>query len=369
MDYFRAGIFPSRESKLASEISKAHEILVIQTAFLGDVVLTLPFIQKLVKFSKVTFVVRKGVADLISSWPNLRVFEVTKGDSKSYSHVLSQIEDITFDICFGLHSSFRSALFAAKVKAKIKVGFLGHWSTNWIFDILIDKQISWPEPMRIMQMLQPFKTLFRAEAESVSLGGYEALNIKSDDGTLPELPKLFQFASEDLPNFREKKVAFFHGSQWGTKRWPLPRFLELQTWFQKKGFEVYWLGNGQEGDELRSVTTSIDPQYILAGQISLSETVNFLKRCAIVVSNDSGGGHLGALAGCKIISIFGPTSLSFGYRPWAQRVFILEKEDLDCRPCHHHGPQKCPLGHHRCMKEVSATSHVYEEKLAKFISF
>jgi heptosyltransferase-2 len=365
MDYFRAGIFPSRESKLAGQISKARQILVIQTAFLGDVVLTLPFIQKLIKVANVTFIVRKGVGELVSSWPNLRVFEVTKGDSKSYSNILAQLQETTFDICFCVHSSLRSALFVKRVKSKIKVGFLRDWSTDWFFDILVEKQKNWPEPMRLMQMLQPFKTLFKAEAESISLGNYETLNIKSQDSTLPTLPELFQFECEDCVNERQKKVAFFHGSQWGTKRWPINHFLDLQNWFQKKGFEVYWLGTQQEGNELRSVTTAVDPQYILAGQMGLTETVDFLKSCKVVVSNDSGGGHLGALAGCKIISVFGPTGLIFGYRPWADKVFVLEKEDLDCRPCHHHGPKKCPLGHHKCMKDLSIIP--YDKKLARFI--
>jgi len=63
--------------------------------------------------------------------------------------------------------------------------------------------------------------------------------------------------------------------------------------------------------------------------------------------------HLGSTAGTPTVSIFGPTILEFGYRPWNARAEIVQI-DLSCRPCGKHGAKKCPLGTHACMKGISS---------------
>jgi heptosyltransferase-2 len=59
------------------------------------------------------------------------------------------------------------------------------------------------------------------------------------------------------------------------------------------------------------------------------------------------------------VALFGPTVPEFGFGPLADLSKTVGVEHLDCRPCDRHGPQRCPLGHWRCMRELSA-EHVYE---------
>jgi heptosyltransferase-2 len=54
-----------------------------------------------------------------------------------------------------------------------------------------------------------------------------------------------------------------------------------------------------------------------------------------------------------VVAVFGPTVPAFGYTPWGARNRIVEHEGLACRPCSSHGPRVCPLGHHRCMREIA----------------
>lgn len=327
--------------------------------------MSLSLVQTVLKKAKVTLVLRKGVGDFVRNIEGVTVIEVDKGSSKSYAEALKLLSEKRFDIAIALHSSFRSALFISRIKASIKIGYQSKWTKNWAFDILIQKQLGWPEPMRALQVITPLVTLFSSEVAELQNNDYSYLNQSDSLGRLPPVPEMFRFPSRPEFEVRLKRVAFFHGSQWGTKKWPLKHFIELQQWFQELGYEVYWLGTEAEGTEIRQALPGLSEKSILAGKLKVNESVEFLMTCQLAVSNDSGGGHLAAWAGCKVATFFGPTSLKFGYRPWANSSLVLELLGLNCRPCHHHGPPKCPLGHHRCMIDLQVAT--VTKSLANFI--
>jgi len=60
--------------------------------------------------------------------------------------------------------------------------------------------------------------------------------------------------------------------------------------------------------------------------------------------------------GTRTVTVFGPTVPGFGFGPLAPGSVAVGLEDLSCRPCHPHGPQTCPLGHHRCMRDLDEST-------------
>jgi heptosyltransferase II len=56
------------------------------------------------------------------------------------------------------------------------------------------------------------------------------------------------------------------------------------------------------------------------------------------------------------VAVFGPTVPAFGFGPLAEKSVVAEHVALECRPCHPHGPRVCPLGHWRCMRDVSVAA-------------
>jgi heptosyltransferase-2 len=92
---------------------------------------------------------------------------------------------------------------------------------------------------------------------------------------------------------------------------------------------------------------------LLAGELSIPGLTALLSGCRALVTNDSGPGHVASAVGTPVVSVFGPTVPAFGYTPWGSRNRIVELTGLHCRPCHAHGPQVCPLGHHHCMTEIA----------------
>jgi heptosyltransferase-2 len=88
------------------------------------------------------------------------------------------------------------------------------------------------------------------------------------------------------------------------------------------------------------------------GRLSLLGSAELIRRCALLVTNDSSPQHLASAVGTPTVTVFGPTVPEFGFGPLAQGSRTAGVRGLDCRPCDRHGPQQCPLGHWRCMRDL-----------------
>lgn len=145
-------------------------------------------------------------------------------------------------------------------------------------------------------------------------------------------------------------LALAPGSVWATKRWP--GFPELARSLSSHG-RVVVIG-GTDDRELAAAIQSAAPGAIDAtGRLSLLASAELIGRCALLVTNDSLPQHLASAMGTRTLTIFGPTIPGFGFGPLAPHSAATGHEFLDCRPCHPHGPVVCPLGHHRCMRDLA----------------
>ncbi len=90
----------------------------------------------------------------------------------------------------------------------------------------------------------------------------------------------------------------------------------------------------------------------LAGALSLPELAAVIKRLSCYLTNDSGPMHLAWPQRTPVIALFGPTVRELGFFPRGAGATVMELP-LPCRPCGLHGPQKCPQGHHKCMRDMT----------------
>lgn len=321
-------------------------VLVVQTAFLGDFLLTLPMLQELSKKFAVHVVSRTGFKSLTVHLNCIaQHYEVKKGDSVTYKKLVQNLKKIEFEYIYCPHPSFRSAWLTWQLKAKHKVGY-SNWWQSWAFSRSKKRQSHWPEPLRLIDLvtkLDPFTP-------------YDELN-HTNKGSMLSIPTEFEYSnlsgiSSLQSKEKIKQAAIFFGSQWGTKQWPIEYYLKVATFLREDGYSIKWFGSVAEGEELKLILPQSLHNEVVAGQLSLAQVVTELSRSEFCLSNDSGGGHLAALSGTKVFSFFGPTSLKFGYRPWTNQLYIFEEANLKCRPCHHHGPKICPLKHHQCLKNI-----------------
>ena len=149
-------------------------------------------------------------------------------------------------------------------------------------------------------------------------------------------------------------MALAPGSIWGTKRWP--GYAELAAALDTP---VVVLG-GREDASLAGQVAAAAPGrgHSAAGVLGLRASAAVIARAAVLVTNDSAPLHLATAAGTPTVAIFGPTVPALGFGPRGPRDVVVEHPSLTCRPCSAHGPQVCPLGHHRCMRELSVASVV-----------
>jgi heptosyltransferase-2 len=144
-------------------------------------------------------------------------------------------------------------------------------------------------------------------------------------------------------------VALAPGSIWGTKRWSY--YVELAAALERPSVI---LGGGEDVSLANSIVASAPGKAVsAAGALSLRGSAALIQRAAVLVTNDSAPLHLATAVGTPIVALFGPTVPEFGFGPRRPGDVALGMADLPCRPCSKHGPQTCPLGHHRCMRDLS----------------
>jgi heptosyltransferase-2 len=149
----------------------------------------------------------------------------------------------------------------------------------------------------------------------------------------------------------EPLIALAPGSIWATKRWPF--FPDLARELGQHG-RVVVIGSEADAPLARDISDAAGGSVVDAtGRLSLLASAELLSRATLLVTNDSAPQHLASAVGTPTVTVFGPTVPEFGFGPLAPGSRVVGHATLSCRPCHPHGPVTCPLGHWRCMRELS----------------
>ncbi len=317
--------------------------LVVQTAFLGDVVLTTPLLAALAeRHGPVDVVTTPAAAVLLEHHPAVAL--VIPYDKRGADRGLRglwrlgrRLRARDYSRAYLPHRSWRSAVLARLAGAPERTGFA-------------DSAAAATYTRRV-----PRPT-----------GGHEVERLLALAGDRPHSPVPavhLELTADDHAAadawLRERGVgagfvALAPGSIWGTKRWP--GYAELAAALDTP---VVVLG-GREDASLAGQVAAAAPGrgHSAAGVLGLRASAAVIARAAVLVTNDSAPLHLATAAGTPTVAIFGPTVPALGFGPRGPRDVVVEHPSLTCRPCSAHGPQVCPLGHHRCMRELSVASVV-----------
>jgi heptosyltransferase-2 len=307
--------------------------LVIQTAFLGDVVLTIPLLQALAeRHGPVDVITTPGAASLIETHPSVR--RVIRWDKNSKSgtgawELGRQLREQGYERVYLPHRSVRSALIAKLTGARERIGFAD-------------------APLLSRALYTETHRRDTTKHESERLLGLLGRGRPSAEWsmTLTDGDKARAAAWMEGNGIRDGFIALAPGSIWGTKRWPY--YPELARLLGDR--QVVVIGGKDDAALADAILAAAPNARNSAGQLSLRESAALIQRAAALVTNDSSPLHLATAVGTRILAIFGSTVPAFGYGPVRPGDRVAEIP-LDCRPCSSHGPQVCPLGHHNCMRE------------------
>jgi heptosyltransferase-2 len=329
--------------------SAIRKILIVQTAFPGDVVLTLPLaegLRKLFPEAAVDLVVTPDTAVLVEGNPFVnRVFVYDKRSKENGPIALvrwmTKLRREQYDLAVVPHRSLRSALLVWGAAIPIRIGF-DRSSGFRLFNRVVRYPEQAHEVERNFHLLESLGWKGPALAPKLYPGEKERSDVDA-------------FFDRNGIKKTEVLAAMAPGSVWDTKRWLPEKFgLVARQLFDRKKIRTVIIG-GRSDKALagRIMEQANDSAIDATGIFSLLGSAELIRRCRTILTNDSAPLHLAVGVGTPVVAVFGPTIPAFGFFPYGNGHAVIQK-DLDCRPCGIHGGKRCPRGHFRCMGDIRA---------------
>lgn len=337
---FPPEIFPGKAPRV-----KTPRILVIQTAFLGDAVLTTPLFSELRRRfpeAQISLLCTPQIKDIFSGIAEIDELLLMdkKGEDGGFFAPWKWAGKLRgkFDLAIIPHRSFRSAFVAWLAAIPKRIGFANSQGRIFLTDRVA---FDW-----------------KTHDSERNLKLLEALGIQS---AKPEFK--IPSADFDFDAFRREHriapgmpiVGMNPGSVWNTKRWLPERFAEVADRLAEQwNAKVILFGSKQDQESADAVERAMKkPCLNLCGKTDLKTLSTLVSKCDLFITNDSGPMHIATAAQVPVVAIFGPTTRELGFFPYGPKSVVVET-DLECRPCTLHGGRECPLGHFKCMKDVTA---------------
>lgn len=336
-----------------------EKILVIQTAFLGDAILTLPLVQKIKEINSNALITvlcipsTKEVFENSASVNEVFVYDKRGIDSSifSYLKLVYKIRSKSFSKVISPHRSVRSTLISYFSSAGKTVGFdIADFS--FLYKTKIQYQKSKHEVER-----------------NLSLLGIDFS--KNDWRVFPQLQLPVEAKNRIevmLKIVDDKKIiAIAPGSVWKTKVYPAKYFIEIIRMILEANYFVVLIGGREDaklcGDISKNFSSNIES---FAGKLNVLESLSLLTNCKAVVCNDSAPTHLAMAAGIPALTIYCSTIPGFGFYPYNEKSKFVSYDDLPCKPCGIHGHQQCPIQTFDCAYKLKP-EFVFE-KLKQILS-
>jgi len=155
--------------------------------------------------------------------------------------------------------------------------------------------------------------------------------------------------------YNKQMLGINAGATYGSaKRWYPERFAEVAAYFSNK-YDILIFGGPNEIEMSKEIQSNLEQRGVdnylnLAGQTSIEEVCSKIGGCSLFITNDSGPMHVAAAYQVPTVAIFGPTKYKETSQ-WKNRKSKIVRHEMECSPCMR---RECPLGHHECMKSITA---------------
>ncbi|MCP4545988.1 MAG: glycosyltransferase family 9 protein [bacterium] len=329
------------------------KILVIRFGSLGDLVLTFPVLRDLALScgGEIHFLVREEYAPLLEPLPEIaRLHALPRGaDLQALRRLAKTLRHEDYELTLDLHGNLRSRMLRL-----LLAGRSGRWIGTPRQDLrrrLMVATALWPGGGR-SRPLPPVYARHRLTLARELGPGYRA----APDAVYPVEEALATEVTDELTDLGlpvdAHPIGIAPGAAWPEKVWP--RFAELIERLSDRVPLVLFGGPAEANlcHELAQSATGSRPVVPFCGGRPLPSVVAGLSRCRVMVTGDTGLGHLASAAHVPVITLFGPTVPAFGFPPFGEHNRILERT-LPCRPCSLHGKNPCRLEHRACLDAIS----------------
>jgi len=315
------------------------KLLIIQTAFIGDVILSTALVEKIKIFhpnAEITYLVRKGNESLLKNHPNISSVIVWDKQQNKYKNLFKLIKHLrtqTFDQVICLQRFAAMGFLTWRMRAKHKIGF----NKN------------------------PFKWFFhKSFAHSLDNGLHEVdrnqLLIEHLTDKTSVKPKLYP-SDEAYLKVKPYTIGNYYviapNSVWYTKEVPQNKWLELMASLTDN--TIYLVGAPGDSDKCSDLIKASNHQNCinLAGKLSFLESCALIEHAKMTYACDSAPMHMASAMNAPIKAVYCSTIPQFGFGPLSDDSEIIQTSlSLNCRPCGLHGYKSCPEGDFRCAHSI-----------------
>lgn len=316
------------------------KILIIQTAFIGDVILATPLLQEAHRCfpdAQLDVLVRKGNEGLLQNFPSLNqvlVWDKRKSKHKNLCRMLFQIRNENYDIVVNIQRFAATGILTGLSGAKARIGFdknpFSFLLTHKVKHT-IDGSIDIHETQRNLKLIESFGANLNAK------------------------PVLFPSAL-DFESVKIYKTSSYYciapTSVWFTKQVPAVKWLTLIRYIQDTDANalIYLLGGPDDKEQCINIEKQSNYSKVktLAGQLTFLQTAALMKDATRNFVNDSAPMHIASAMNAPVTAFYCSTIPAFGFGPLSDDRNIVEVHNLKCRPCGLHGFKACPEGHFKC---------------------
>lgn len=349
----------SQESNL---LKNAKRILVVRYRFIGDTILTVPFLRNLRQAcpaAVIDVLVGPQSGSVLENCPYLNeliVFDTTrfhkydsgKGKAKSFWHYAWMLRKKKYDCVFVLKRSLSSGVLALLTGAPLRIGYATEGR-----NFLLTHAVKWRKDIHEVESL--FDVL-------------EAAGVQSDDKKLEAWvsPAETQRVQELLPQLKESgmKILIHAAAAHPDKMYPAEKWLHILKGVKAKYDATFYFSGAERDVQLNEelIAGSAVKSVNAAGKLSLRESMALYAQMNLAICVDSGPAHLCAATGTQTIAIFGPTDPN-RWRPYGPQHQAIFDKSIDCRAC----AVKKTLTKHDCLEKLDANK-IVEAAVSAFSS-
>jgi heptosyltransferase-2 len=334
-----------------------HRILVIQTAFIGDVVLVTALLQNLhaaYPAATIDILVRGGAQELFTDHPYINEVHVWDKKKNKYQHlfrIIQIIRGIKYDVVINVQRYLATGIITVLSGATKTIGFNKN-PLSFLFSEVVKHQFG----------AAAHAAGRAAEQNSSSAALHE---ISRNHALLASLttapvakPALYSSAANYIAVQKWQSAPYIcmsPGSVWETKKMPAQNWIDLIN-AVPTSYTIYLMGAPNEKDLCAEILSGSSRGGVvnIAGQLNLLEAAALIKGARLNYVNDSAPMHLASATNAPVAAIYCSTIPAFGYGPLSDTQFIVETlESLPCKPCGLHGKKACPLGHFNCGHSIT----------------
>ena len=322
------------------------KLLVIQTAFTGDVVLASAVLEKLhhqYPTAQIDFLLRKGNEGLLQQHPfitNLLVWDKKNNKNINLLKIASQVRKEHYTHIINLHRFATSGFITFLSGAKYKAGF--------------DKNpFSFCYTKKVAHIISP--PYSENPIHEVQRNQLLIADITDSDSALPVLyPSVTDY--DTIKQYQSAPyICVAPSSVWFTKQFPAEKWIALIDQLPAE-YHVYLLGAPADSALAESIAYTVTHPYIqnLCGKLSFLQSAALMQGAEMNFANDSAPLHFASAMNAPVTAVFCSTVPAFGFGPLRNNGKVVEvQERLHCRPCGLHGHKACPEGHFKCAKEIT----------------